>query len=502
MTDKKSITRQIADGAVWTVSFRIVEKLISVVSTIILARLLAPHDFGIIAIAMMVIALLDLLRAFGVDAAIIQKQDADSDDYNTAWTIKIITSAVVALGIFLTADLASQFFREADITAVLQIMALGVFISGFENIGVVEFRKQLNFGKDFHYMIGKKIFSFIATIGLAVALQNYWALAIGKVLTNLFSLGLSFYVHSYRPRLSLVRFRDMTSFSLWMFANALVGFISNQAPQIVIGRISGSSALGTYSVAGDLASTISNSIAMPVHRAAFPGFSKLNNDYARLKQSFLTTIEALSLVLIPSAVGLLSVAPLLVPVALGDKWLDAVPLIEILAIASLLRSLNNVGSLYIALGKPDIVFRIALCRISILLPLMIAGTYRFGAEGAAASIVISAIIMHPIVYWPARKILNIRFLEVMAIFYRPALASALMYAVVAQLFLGNLAYGNLNLSIKLLILGAAVALGGVVFILTMLAFWFARGRPECTEKKLIITALDKIPIRFGKLGSP
>ena len=497
MTTNKTVTRQIADGAVWTISFRILEKLISVVSTIILARLLAPQDFGIIAIAMMVIALLDLLRAFGVDAALIQNQDADDEDYNTAWTIKIITSTVVALAVYLFADLASQFFREADVADVLKVMAIGVFISGFENIGVIEFRKKLHFGKDFHYMVGKKLFSFIATIGLAVALQSYWALAIGKVLTNIFSLGLSYYVHPYRPSLSLSKFRSMTSFSLWMFANAVLGFISSQAPQIVIGRISGSSALGTFTIAGDLAHTISNAIAQPVNRAAFPGFSKLNDDYSQLKQSVLTTYEALALLLAPAAVGLLSITPLLVPVALGNKWTDAIPIIETLSIASLLLSITNVSSLYIALGKPQTVSRITLYRIFVFVPMLIYGTQNFGIQGAAASVVVSEIILFPISYLPAMKLLSIRASELVGIFFRPILASALMYVVVAQLFLGNISYAGMQLTMQVLILATAVALGAVTFLACSVVFWLARGRPEGTETKLVSTFIDKIPFSFN-----
>ncbi|MAT52325.1 MAG: hypothetical protein CMK32_14200 [Porticoccaceae bacterium] len=475
----RDINKQIIKGSAWTISFRVIEKFVSIISTIILARLLVPEDFGIVAIAMMVVALMELMRAFGFESALIQNQSANDDHYNTVWTFNIVAALVIAIAVYLSAPLFANFFEEPALTNVLRVLAISVLLSGFENVGIINFRKDLKFNKDFNYMVVKRLISFSVTISLAVILRNYWALIIGTVITKFLVVSYSYIIHPYKPKLSLRKTRELSSFSFWLFINNLLLFAIHKVPQAIIGKLGGSSQLGLFSLSRDITYATTTAIVMPINRAAFPGYSKLSHDGKALKDSLLGTLGVIALIITPAAAGISAIAPLMVPVVLGEKWLEAIPIMQILAFSGLFFALANVNAVYLALGRPFIIARISLFRLCVYLPTMVIATREYGVVGAAWSLLMTGILILPATYTPIAKILGIRIREFTALFARPAISALIMYAVTHE-FLDYLP-NDLQAPYKLIWLVFLIAFGAVLYVTSVIGLWFASGKPVSAE---------------------
>lgn len=174
-----SLGSRVAAGAAWMVAVKLLERLIGILSVVILARLLVPADFGLVAMATAIIAVVELLSAFSFDAALIRSQQAARADYDTAWTLNVILAAVCALLIAAAAFPAGAFYSDARLGPVMLWLSLATCIRGFENVGVIEFRKELQLHREFQLLLAKRLAVFAATVSVALATRSHWALVLG-----------------------------------------------------------------------------------------------------------------------------------------------------------------------------------------------------------------------------------------------------------------------------------------------------------------------------------
>ncbi len=168
----KDLNRKMAKGVVWMSVLRLSVRMLSLISTVILARLLVPEDFGIVAMATSIIALLELATAFSFEVPLIQKQDPSREDYDSAWTLNVLFYACLTVCLLLLAAPAASFYQEERLKDVIPILAIGFMARGFGNIGVVKFQKELQFNKDFLLLFLKKFGGFCVTIPLAFLLRR------------------------------------------------------------------------------------------------------------------------------------------------------------------------------------------------------------------------------------------------------------------------------------------------------------------------------------------
>lgn len=318
----------LARGAGLMMALRLVERGIGLASTLILARILTPGDFGLVAMAMSVLTLIELMGAFGFDVALIQRQDAQRRHFDTAWTYNVLFSASVALLLLLCAPFAAEFYREPKLRLVLSVLALGALVQGCENIGTVTFRKQMNFGQEFRFLLSKKLVSFAVTMALAFTLRNYWALVGGIIVGKLCAVLLSYRMHPFRPRFSLAASRDLFHFSKWLLVSNLILFLQNKSDSFILGRTVGAHDLGLYNVASEIAVLPSTELIAPINRAAFPAYAAQAADLEALRAKFLSVFSVIGLLAFPMSVGLACVAGPAVAVLLGPQWAAAVPLLS------------------------------------------------------------------------------------------------------------------------------------------------------------------------------
>ncbi len=202
-------------GSFWTVAMRWAIRLIGLGNTIILARLLSPADFGIVAMAMIFIGLLEMLNQTGQKQALIRLPYLTREHYDTAWTLSVLMGLAIGLIAFFLAPLTSIYFHDPRTIPVMQCLALRAAIGGIENIGPVAFRRDLEFRRTFLYGVYPKVASIIITVILAWIMRNYWALVYGILATQVALNILSYVMHPFRPRFSLSKLNDIWSYSIW-----------------------------------------------------------------------------------------------------------------------------------------------------------------------------------------------------------------------------------------------------------------------------------------------
>src|SRR5687767_2748072 len=219
-----TLQRSMATGAIWMVLFKLVERSLGLISTLILARLLGPADFGVVAMAISFIAMAELLTAFSFDIAIIQNQSATKEHYNSAWTCNVLLNLCVTTLMLALAIPIAAFYRHPEVAWVVCALAFGPFLAGLENIGVVAFRKELDFRREFRFQVSRKLIAFMVVVPLAFILRSYWALVVGMLVSKAGGTVISYLMHPFRPRFTLSKVRELFRFSRWMLFNSLVGF--------------------------------------------------------------------------------------------------------------------------------------------------------------------------------------------------------------------------------------------------------------------------------------
>lgn len=418
----KSLYRRAISSGFWAFILRIVRRGFSFVRTIILARLLAPEDFGLMGIALLSISALDTFSRTGFQDALIQK-DEDIDEYlDIAWTVSLLRGFLICIILFFSAPAIARFFGTPAALSIIRVLSLSELLKGMKNVGVIYFQKELEFNKQFFYEFTGAIVDLIVSITMALLLHSVWALAFGLLARNLVSFILSYFIHPYRPRIKLEKRKafELYSFGKWVFASGILFFLVTHGDDIFLGRVMGVTALGLYQMAYRIAELPVTEITNVVKRVTFPAFSKVQSDTEKLKMYFKQTLETTAVAIFPLSIGLLILGPDIIDVFLGDEWLDMVPALQVLALYGLIQSISaSAGTLFRAVGHPEIGFYMNAIRFIAISVTIYPFTNNLGILGAALSIGVGAIVKIPIFLLFNKRYINISVSELWKTYENP-----------------------------------------------------------------------------------
>lgn len=474
---------EIAAGAAWMVAFKLTERSLGFVSTLVLVRVLLPADFGIIAMAMSLIGVLELLKTLSLDLALIQRREVDRVHLDTAWTLNLLIGLVVAVIMLLLAQPAAAYFSEPRLAGVIYGLTAGWFIQSFENIGPVAFRRDLDFRTEYRFLVAKKLAAVVITVPLAFWLRTYWALVIGMVASKALSVAISYLMHTYRPRLSLAATADLLGFSSWLVLNNAIYFFNDRVTDFVIGRMAGAPALGLYNISYEIANMPTTEIMAPINRVMMPGYAKMQRDDGDFRRTYLDTVGVMTLFSFPAGVGIAAVAAPLVALLLGPRWLAATPIIQVLGIYGSVVSMgSNTASAMITLGRQRTMTLLASTRLALLVPAVIWATGSHGVLGTALAVLAVTLVMSPVNFLVQVPMLGIRLRDFISHIWRPIVASIVMYfAVSASLQ----ALRSLHVTSSLAGLAVGLGAGLAAYVATVALAWHWRGRPEGAEALLL-----------------
>ncbi len=454
-------------------------QLMGLISTVILARLLSPEDFGLIAMAMIFVGFLDVFADIGVDSAVLRHPDPQRAHYDTAWTMQFIIGLTIGLALFLLAPLAAWYFDDLRVQLIIQWLAIVPIIKGMENIGVVDFRRELHFSKDFRYNFTARAARFAVTVTLAFLLQSYWVLVIGMIFQQVIRVLLSYWMHSFRPKFSFSKVSDFKSVSVWAVAKSVGEFLSVKLDQLLIGGLFGVRDMGAYFMSSELGKLITYESVLPVGRAAMAGYARIQNDKKRLAAAYERVAGVLSYISIAVGFGLAVVAEDFTFVVLGEKWVQAVPLLRILAVSWALSAISTATwPLFAALGRWNLWALLTWGQLLLLaVCLGIVAHYQDMVLLAEARLVASGVFVIFALYLSFRS-LFCGMAAVFRVLFRPLVSGVVMVVGVSvfhQEFEG----------VRMLSLAFDVFLGALIYVSTALLLWYFTDRSAGVEKDLL-----------------
>jgi len=479
------VGRRIAAGMAWTVSFKLFDRFVGLLSTIVLARILVPHDFGLVAMAVTALGIVEMFRGLGFEAALIRNREASDAEFDTAWTLNVLLGVAMGLAMVAGAPAVARFFNEPRVQPILYVLALVPVLEGVVNIGIIGFRKNLDFRRDFQFMALRRALAAIITVSMALTLRSYWALPIGTAIGWAIGVILSYVMHPYRPQLSLRAGRAVMGFSAWIFLNNWLGFLRVRGASFVIGRIGGAAPLGIFEVAFQIASLPTTALVVPLNRALFPGYVQLRDDMTKYRYAVVQVIAGMALLAIPAGIGIACTGHLIVEAFLGDKWLDAIPAVQMLAVFGVTMALQaNLNSVYNSLGKPRLQAVITTMTLVVLLPLLIFWVRMDGVEGAARAYLVTGLLVWPINYAICFRLVGIRWRSVIAVLWRPMVAAGIMAGVLMTVFPGSQVGGGSLQALSRFV--GAIGLGALIYSLAVIGLWLLSGRPENSGERIIV----------------
>jgi PST family polysaccharide transporter len=474
-------TRRFARGAGWLYAHRWIERLADFALVVVLARLLSPHDFGLVAIATSFVAVVEGLAAFDVHKALIRTREEHRSLFDTAWTLSLLRGLLSACTMAAIALLLDDQ-RTRD---VLLALAAAPILNGLVNPRFATFERGLVYSRVAAATLGAKAASVAVTLAIAVAFQNYWALVAGVLVGALAATALSYALLPYRPSFTLVRAHELFAFSGWLTLATVTSTLAMETDRLIVGRLVGIADAGLYFMTQRIGVVPTRELISPLQRMMFPSFAELVHDRERLRRGVVESVNVFGSLSLPAGVGFALIAPDVVPVVLGAQWTAITPLVQVLVpYLGVRATLTMAWPCAMALGVVRTLFWVSLVYALVHLPVFVAGTALFGLRGAIWSIVLAGILYTYLNAWLLRRTLAITMREILGQLRRPALATLAMFAAVLLVraaLPSSIAPppGGWSGVLLTTIVGAAAHLAATW------ALWRVEGRPPGIEQRVV-----------------
>jgi len=426
-----SIKQKTISGALWKFCERVLGQLMSFIVSIILARLLLPDDYGLIALVFVFTTLCDKLLICGFATSLIQKKDSDDIDFSSVLIFSLVAALVLYALLFLSAPLIADFYSNFDrelLISVLRVTGVGLFVMAFSSVQHAYVSKQMLFRRNFWSALGGTVISGI--VGILMAYRGYgvWSLVAQNLLATIFDCIILLFIVKWHPRLtfSFQRLRVLFSFGWKIFVSSIIKMLYNDLRSLIIGKVYTPTQLAFYNRGQSLPQLLDSNVTGTIDSVLFPAYSKLQDDNLALMRAMRRVVKSSCYALMPLLAIMAALAEPIVRVLLTDKWLPCVPFMQILCLSFMFSPVEteNLQSIK-ALGRSDIVLKLEVAKRTIGVILLISSV-PFGLEAIAWSMCIGNIIAALLNASPNKKLLGYSFLSQVI----DILPSILMSAVV------------------------------------------------------------------------
>ena len=371
MAERAGMEEKAVRGVRWTFLGFASTRMLTFVTTVVLARLLVPSDFGLLALASLAIGAFGIVSDFGLWAALVLRPDFDRRAEGTVLTTMLATRAVLCALIIGFAQVADDIFREPRLTEILSVLAITVLIGGFTWFYDALLHRDLEFSKRFAAQLADAVTYAIVVITLASLGAGVWSLVFGQIARLLAYTVVVLVVRPYwvRPAFDRKAARDAMSAGSGFVVQGGVAFISQNADYFAVGRTLGAGQLGLYSMAYGLGELPSKAVAEPVAQVTFPGFARMRHRGEDFVQSFLSVLHLVALVACPLGVLLSAAADPFTHTLYGDKWAGMIGALSVLGIWAAVRSIDStIAWLLNSIGEARIMGTVAAVFLVLLVP--------------------------------------------------------------------------------------------------------------------------------------
>lgn len=400
---------------VWRFAERCGAQLITFVVSIVLARLLAPEDYGKIALITVFTTILQVFVDSGLGTALIQKKDSDDLDFSSVFYFNFIVCLVLYAGMFFVAPFIAKFYEDISLTPIVRVISLTIIISGVKGIQQSYVSKNMLFKKFFYSTLGGTIFSAILGIYLAYAGAGVWAIVAQQLSNTTIDTFILWITVKWRPKklFSWKRLKKLLSFGWKILVSALLDTVYTNIRSLVIGKMYSSADLAFYNQGDKLPSVIVNNINTSIDSVLLPTLAKQQDDRERVKNMTRRAIKISTYIMAPLMMGLAFCATSVVDLVLTEKWLPCVPFLQIFCITYMFYPIHTANLNAIkAMGRSDLFLKLEIAK-KIVGMILLLSTMWFGVMAMAYSLLVSMITSMIINSWPNRQLLNYSFKEQM-----------------------------------------------------------------------------------------
>jgi polysaccharide transporter, PST family len=461
-------------GVTWTVLRSVSSRIVGSAVFIALARMLEPADFGTVALASVFVVLISVLVESGFAEALIQRDQVTPRDLNSAFWVNNAIGIALATVLIVFADIIAEPLGQPQLAPVLRVLSAVFVFSALASVPQAILRRELAFRAIALRGVAATLVGGAVGIAMAIAGAGVWSL-VGQMVANaLVGTAILWAMCSWRPgwSLSASSLRELLRFSAKILGERLALFASRRSDDLLIGLVLGPVALGFYTVAYRILLILTETIIWTIEGVAFPMLSRLQNDKARRTRAFYALTWLCAAVAVPAFLALAVLAPELTRVAFGPRWVDAIPVMQALALVGIPHAAAYCNKAALnAAGRPDLSLRIALltCVINVIAFALVAG---WGILAVAISYAVCSYLLAPVSLWSAIRVLDLKANAYLRLFVAPLVSGSVM----ALLVLGVKAFLPEGLSepVRLLVL-LAIALAAYLAMLSLTAWREVRG---------------------------
>lgn len=397
----------------WRFSERCGAQFVSFVVSIVLARILAPEDYGMVALVTVFISILQVFVDSGLGTALVQKKDADDLDFSSVFFFNVFVCIVIYIGLFFAAPFIARFYSNEELIAVIRVIGLTIIVSGIKGIQQSYVSRNMLFKRFFFSTLGGTIFSAFLGIGMAYSGFGMWSLVAQQLSNTVIDTLILWLTVKWRPKrvFSWERLKGLLSYGWKLLVSALLDTLYGNVRSLIIGKIYTPSDLAYYNQGDKFPNVIVSNINASIDSVLFPSISSVQEDKNRVKEITRRAMKTSVYIMAPLMMGLAFCATPIVMIILTDKWLPCVPFLQIFCVTYMFFPVHTANLNAIkALGRSDLFLKLEIVK-KIVGVIALFTTMNISVEAMAYSLLVVSVLGQIINSWPNRKLLNYGYLE-------------------------------------------------------------------------------------------
>lgn len=457
---------------------------LATISTIVMARLLTPADFGVVAIGLTVFAIAESVTNLSLAQALIHMEAPDERHINCSWTLNVLRGLLVGAFIAALGAPVADFYGDDRLKLIMALIGASAFIGSLANTRLAMFERDLVFRQKFVVQTTGKLVLVLVSLAVAWQTRSYLALVVGAIAAQLAQVIVSFAVAPHLPKPRLKEAGSLLSFSWWLMIIEIVRTINFRIEPLLIGKFVTIHTLGLFTVSRNFANLTTRETTLPLSATLFPAFRQLRDQPERQRKAYTRAQTLISAVAMPSGLLMAILAEPIVLLALGERWAGAVPLIQVLAVVFATETLGAaLQPLAMANGRVDLVFRRSLQALTTRVPLTIAGLALGGLQGyliTRAMFALPGILFNKLI---VRQIIGIPVLRQLLDNWRTLTATIAMAALgfgLTQMI--GFGPGLVGLVAQIVLIGTVCVLA---YLGILLGLWALCQMPEGPENDIV-----------------
>ena len=450
-------------GVGWSGVSQVIRLVLHFIVIAILARLLTPNDFGLLAMTVVFTGFMMVFCDFGLTAALIQRRKITEEHLSSSFWINVLTGFILTLLLIFLTPIIANFYNESRLTLIISTLSLTFFISSFSIVQTALFTRKLDFKSLAIVEISAVLISGVIAVTLAFSGFGVWSLVWQQLIFVFVRVIFLWKLSNWKPKFLFKwqRFKELLGFSLNFTGFSFINYFSRNFDDLLIGKLFGSISLGFYNLAYQLLLFPLNNISQIIGRVMFPSLSVIQNNKDKVRCSYTKATRYIAIITFPLMIGLLVIAPQFIRVVFGLQWERSIFLVQVFALSGLIQSIGaTVGWIYQSQGRTDIMFRWGLFSSIIVIIAFILGL-RWNIEGVAVSYMIAGLLLvYPNFAIPF-KLINLKFSYFVKQFKSIFLATTGMGGIIFAL---SVFMNNILGTSDLIILVSAVTVGMVSYV--------------------------------------